>query len=158
MDQPLRRPSLYFEDLKVGDVFLGGSIVLSEEQIISFARDYDPQPMHLDPKWAASGPHGCVIASGFQTAALAFRLFYDLGVLDESNIIGIGIDELRWHAPVKAGMRLRSKVTLMDKRESRSKPDRGIANWQFTLIDDEDTVLVSYTDMSIVRKKSPDAG
>jgi len=153
MDQPTRRFSLYYEDLNPGDVFLSAPMVLSEGQIVSFARDYDPQPMHLDPEWASRGPHGCLIASGFQTAALAFRLFYDLGLLDESNIIGIGIDELRWHAPVKAGMRLRARVTLVDKRESKSKPDRGIAEWHFTLIDDEDRVLLSYTDKSLVRKR-----
>ena len=66
---------------------------------MDFALTWDPQPFHIDEQAAVKGQFGGIIASGFQTQALAFRLFYDLGLISKSNIIGLGVDEARWSAP-----------------------------------------------------------
>ncbi len=145
----------YFEDFSIGDVFESDWRALSEEEILNFAESYDPQPMHVDRAWAAQGPHGELIASGFQTTALAFRLFWDTGVMKGSNIIGIGLNEIRWYKPVKAGQRFRARGKIMGLRESRSKPDRGVVNLELSLIDEAGEMLLSYEDVSFVRKRPP---
>jgi acyl dehydratase len=143
----------YFEELSQGDAFESEWATLEEDEIVSFAERYDPQPMHVDRDWARQGPHGCLIASGFQTVAETFRLFWDLGVFKESNIIGIGLDEIRWYKPVKAGQPFRARAEVLEKRESKSKPDRGVVRWRFSLLDEAGEELLSYEDLSLMRKK-----
>ena len=146
--------SLYFEDIKVGDVFDGATTTLTEEKIIEFASDYDPQPMHTDKVWADQGPYGGLIASGFQTAALAFKLIWDTGILKDSNIIGAGMDKLRWYKPVKAGVPLTARAEVLALRESKSKPDRGLVTWGLSLVDDQGEPLVIYEDMAFLKKRT----
>lgn len=143
----------YFEEFSVGDTFESAWSALEEDEIVTFAERYDPQPMHVDRDWAKQGPHGTVIASGFQTVAVTFRLFWDLGVFKGSNIIGIGLDEIRWNKPVKAGQQFRARVEVLDTRESRSKTDRGLLRIRLALVDEDDEELLSYEDLSLVRKK-----
>jgi acyl dehydratase len=150
----LKLETRYFEDLKVGDAFESESVTLSEEKIMEFARDYDPQPMHLDKAWADTGPYGGLIASGFQSAALAFKLIWDTGLMTESNIIGAGMDKLRWYKPVKAGTPLSARVEVVALRESKSKPDRGLVTWGFSLVDEAGELLVSYEDTAFLKKRS----
>jgi acyl dehydratase len=143
----------YYDELSVGDAFESDWSALEEDEIVAFAERYDPQPMHVDRDWARQGPHGAIIASGFQTVAETFRLFWDLGVLMDSNIIGAGLDEIRWYKPVKAGQRFRAKGEVLEMRESKSKPDRGLVRWRFSLIDEDGEELLSYEDLSLMRKK-----
>ena len=143
----------YFDDLRVGDAFESETVTLSEEKIVAFARDYDPQPMHLDKTWADAGPYGGLIASGFQTAALAFKLIWDTGLMSGSNIIGAGMDKVRWYKPVKAGTPLKARVEVLALRDSKSKPDRGLVTWGFSLIDGDGELLVSYEDIAFLKKR-----
>lgn len=117
---------MYFEDFKAGDEFTSPGITLTETQIIDFALRFDPQPFHVDVTAAAAGPFGGLIASGFHTAALSFRLFWQTGVLGEASLGSPGIDELRWLRPVRPGDTLHVKATVLEARRSTSKPDRGI--------------------------------
>ena len=143
----------YFEEFSQGDVFESAWSTLEEAEIVAFAKRYDPQPMHIDRDWALAGPHGCIIASGFQTVAETFRLFWDLGVFKESNIIGIGLDEIRWYKPVRDGQRFRSRVEVLETRESKSKPDRGLVRIRLSLVDEAGEELLSYEDLSLVKKR-----
>lgn len=143
----------YFEDFSLGDVFESDWSSLSEEEIVAFAERYDPQPMHVDREWARQGPHGGIIASGFQTVGVTFRLFWDLGVFKGSNIIGIGLDEIRWHKPVKPDQRFRARVEVIDLRESKSKPDRGLVRIRLALLDEAGEEILSYQDLSLTRKR-----
>lgn len=145
--------TLYFEEYAQGDVFESAWSSLSEEEIVSFAERYDPQPMHVDRDWARQGPHGGVIASGFQTVAETFRLFWDLGIFKGSNIIGIGLDEIRWHKPVKPDQRYRARVEVLETRASKSKQDRGVLRIRLALLDEDGEELLSYQDLSLVRRK-----
>lgn len=116
----------YFEDFLVGSVREFGSYRVTEEEIIGFARRYDPQYFHVDPEAAAQSPFGGLIASGWHTAAMMMRLLVD-NVLSSAAALGSpGVDEVRWIRPVRPGDELSLRVTVRSARRSRSKPDRGI--------------------------------
>lgn len=124
----------YFEDYVPGTTVDCGSVSVDQAEIISFARQFDPQPFHVDPVAAAEGPFGGLIASGWHTAGLVMRLIVDNYVAAESSLGAAGLDELRWPHPVRPGDTLRVRVTALEARRSQSKPDRGILK---TLIEAE---------------------
>ena len=115
----------YFEDLKAGDRFKSGTYKVTEEQIVSFAREFDPQPFHLDPAVARQTMFESLIASGWHTAAITMRLFVQTLNFAE-GAIGLGVDELRWPNAVRPGDVLQVETEILDLRESRSKPTHGI--------------------------------
>src|SRR5438477_1634034 len=115
----------YFEDLKAGDRFKSGTYKVTEEQIVSFAREFDPQPFHLDPAVARQTMFKGLIASGWHTAAITMRLFVQTSNFAE-GAIGLGVDELRWPNAVRPGDVLQVETEIVDLRESRSKPSHGI--------------------------------
>ena len=115
----------YFEDLKAGDRFKSGTYKVTEEQIVSFAREFDPQPFHLDPAVAHQTMFKGLIASGWHTAAITMRLFVQTLNFAE-GAIGLGVDELRWPNAVRPGDVLQVETEIVDLRESRSKPSHGI--------------------------------
>ena len=115
----------YFEDLKAGDRFKSGTYKVTEEQIVSFAREFDPQPFHLDPAVARQPMFKGLIASGWHTAAITMRLFVQTLNFAE-GAIGLGVDELRWPNAVRPGDVLQVETEIVDLRESRSKPNQGI--------------------------------
>jgi acyl dehydratase len=116
----------YFDDYAPGTTYDCGSVSVDEAAIISFAKDFDPQPFHVDPVAAASGPFGGLIASGWHTAALVMRLIVDNYLSADASLGSAGLDEIRWPHPVRPGDTLRVRVTVLEARRSQSKPDRGI--------------------------------
>ena len=115
----------YFEDLKTGERFKSSTYKVSEEQIISFAREFDPQPFHLDAVVARQTMFEGLIASGWHTAAITMRLFVQTLNFAE-GAIGLGVDELRWPQAVQPGDVLQVETEIVELRESRSKPSHGI--------------------------------
>src|SRR2546430_509309 len=115
----------YFEGLKPGDRFKSETYSVSEEQIIAFAREFDPQPFHLDAAIARQTMFKGLIASGWHTAAITMRLFVQTLNFAE-GAIGLGVDEVRWPTAVKANDGLQVETEIVDLRESRSKPSHGI--------------------------------
>ncbi len=115
----------YFEDLKAGDRFKSDAYKVTEEQIISFAREFDPQPFHLDAMVARQTMFKDLIASGWHTDAITMRLFLQTLNFAE-GAIGLGVDELRWPNAVRPGDVLQVETEILDLRESRSKPTHGI--------------------------------
>src|SRR3984893_13016701 len=120
----------YFEDLKAGERFKSGTYNVSEEQIISFAREFDPQPFHLDAAVAERTMFGQLIASGWHTAAITMRLFVQALNFAE-GAIGLGVDELRWPNPVRPNDVLQVETEIVDLRESRSKPSHGVVRLRY---------------------------
>ena len=116
---------LYLEDFAVGDRYVTESETLTEEQIISFAKEWDPQPFHTDANAASRHELGGLFASGLHTLGLTFRLFVETRVLAASNIAGGGLDNLRWLHPVRPGDTLHVEIETTDVRSSRSRADRG---------------------------------
>jgi len=116
----------YFEDYALGSTYECGSVSIDQASIIAFAKEFDPQPFHVDPVAAAEGPYGGLIASGWHTAALVMRLLVENYLAAESSLGSAGLDELRWPHPVRPGDTLRVRATVVESRRSLSKPDRGI--------------------------------
>jgi acyl dehydratase len=123
-----------FDDFQVGDTFETAGLTLTESAIIDFALTYDPQPFHIDREHAARSMYGGLIASGFQTMALSFRLFRDTGVLNACNIGGSGAEAVKWLMPVRPGDTLRVRVEILALEPSRTRPDRGRARIGYTTL------------------------
>lgn len=144
----------YLDDLAVGQKFSTPGVTLSEAEIIDFAWRYDPQSFHLDAHAAAESPYGGLIASGFQSLAICFRLFIQSGVLAESSLGSPGIDELRWLAPVRPGDTLHSEIEVLEIRPSRSKPDRGIARLLYQASNQRQEVVLRFIVNHLLRRNS----
>lgn len=143
----------YLDDLQSGQRFITGGITLTEAEIIDFAWRYDPQSFHLDVNAAAESPFGGLIASGFQSLALCFRLFIQGGVLAESSLGSPGIDELRWLAPVRPGDTLHSVVDVLEVRPSASKPDRGIVRMKYQAINQRDEAVLTFIVNHLIKRR-----
>lgn len=146
--------SKYLDEFAVGDRFVSRRASLSEGQIMDFAMTYDPQHMHIDHQAAEAGPFGGIIASGFQTLSLSFRLFYDLGLVMETNIIGVGLDDVRWTKPVYAKDALCVEAEVLEVRPSRSKSDRGTLRWNVTARNHRDEAVMTMQMTMICRRKA----
>ena len=116
---------LHLDDLAPGQVHRLGQRRVSAEEIVAFARDWDPQAFHLDQAAAEQSIYGGLIASGWHTVCVFMRLFAD-GLLGHAEALGSpGVDELRWLRPVRPGDTLAARVEVLEVRPSRSRPDRG---------------------------------
>jgi acyl dehydratase len=133
----------YLNDFTVGDVFETAEYPVSLEEALSFARSYDPQPFHLYAGEAARSVFRDLVVSGWLTAAITMRLIVDSGVLRESGVIGTGIDELRWLAPVKPGDSLRVKGKVISLEPWASNERRGTMRVAVQALNQEGAVVFS---------------
>jgi acyl dehydratase len=145
----------YFEDYKQGAVYEYGYITVTEAEILDFARAFDPQPIHVDPEFAAQGPFRGLIASGWHTGAIMMRLFADHYLSRVASLASPGIDELRWPAPLRPGDSVKLRVTTVETRRSRSKPDRGLVRSHAELITQNDERVLTLTAMNLLRAREP---
>jgi acyl dehydratase len=143
----------WFEDYVEGSQQEYGPVVVEEAEILEFGRRYDPQPFHVDPAAAASGPFGGLIASGWHTCALMMRLLAEQYLSPASSLGSPGVDELRWLRPVRPGDRLTLRTAVREARRSRSKPDRGLVRTQVELVDQTGEVVLSLLAMNLVRAR-----
>ena len=143
----------YFEDFTQGERFVSASATLSEALITEFARDYDPQPFHIDRHAAKESHFGGLIASGFQTMALAFRLFYQEDLITACSMGSPGMDEVRWLKPVIPGDTLHTEAEVRSKRESGSKPDRGILHMDYTVKNHSGEAVMTFTAIHILARR-----
>jgi len=143
-----------FEEFTLGQVFETEGITLTEAMIIGFAFQYDPQPFHLDAQAASQSPYGGLIASGFQTLALTFRLFRDTGVLTGTGLGEAGGDEMRWLRPVRPGDTLRVKVAVAGLLPSR-RPDRGMVRLAYTTLNQHGEAVMVVTLNHLVVRRTP---
>jgi acyl dehydratase len=145
----------YFEDYVAGAVYEYGYASVTEADIIAFAERFDPQPIHTDADFAVNGPFGGLIASGWHTASLAMRLVVDHYVSSVASLASPGIDELRWPTPVRPGDSLRLRITILQTRRSRSKPDRGLVRTRAELLNQHDQTVLSLVAMNLIRLRNP---
>lgn len=145
--------ALYFEDFTPGREFRTDGATITEAQILDFALAFDPQPFHLDVEAAKQSIFGGLIASGFHTMALTFRLFAQTRALAACSMGSPGADELRWLRPVRPGDTLRAIVRVVEQRQSTSKPDRGIVRLQWTTLNQAGDPVLTMTSMQIVRRR-----
>lgn len=143
----------FLDDFKPGEKFSTGEMTITESMILDFARVYDPQPFHTDAAAAAKTIYGGLIASGFQTLALGFRLIWDTGIIAASSMGSPGFDELRWLKPVKPGDMLRVEGEVIEQTPSRSKPDRGIVRIAYRYINQHGEAVLTFTAMHLLRRR-----
>jgi acyl dehydratase len=143
----------YFEDYTTGHVYEFGAIAVSETEIIEFARRFDPQYFHLDPAKAAASEFGGIIASGFHTASLAMRLYVEHYLSHTASLASPGVGDVRWPKPLRPGDILKIRVTILEARPSRSKPDRGIVQARVETITQRDDLVLSMVVVSIIGRR-----
>ena len=122
----------YLEDLNVGERHTAGPIELTEADSVAFATRYDPQPMHIDPAFAAQGPFHGLIASGWQTCSLVMRLTIEAKLFGSTLVLGLGVDELRWPTPVRPGDSISAEIEILSITPSKSKPQFGVLRMRST--------------------------
>lgn len=133
----------YLEDLTVNERTVSPPIGITEDDIIDFARHYDPQPMHLDAEAAARGPLKGISASGWQTTALVMRLIVEAKPFDGTPVLGLGVDELRWPNPVRPGDTITAEIEVVSITPSRSKPTHGVVRAHITARNQNGDVILS---------------
>ena len=142
-----------FEDFEVGQSFDTEGITLTEGMIVDFAFGYDPQPFHVDSQAACRSPYGGLIASGFQTLALTFRLFRDTGVITGTSQGEAGADEVRWLRPVRPGDTIRVKVTVAGLLPSR-KAERGTVRLAYSTLNQHSEVVMTVVINHLIMRRA----
>jgi acyl dehydratase len=140
----------YFEDYVQGEVFEFGPIAVDEAEIIAFAQRFDPQTMHTSPKEAAQGPFKGLIASGWHTIGLMMRLFVDHYLSSVASLASPG-----WPRPVRPGDQLRVRISILEARPSRSKPDRGMIRSLIEGLNQNGEVVASFSAMNLLLRRLP---
>ena len=146
-------PQRCFEDFEVGEVFSFGDTLVTEAEIIEFARRYDPQTFHTDPDAARHSSFGGLVASGWMTGSLMMRMMCDHFIAPASAMGSPGLDTLRWLEPVRPGDRLSVRVTILATRASRSKPDRGVLQLRQEALNQHGRVVMQADSLALMRRR-----
>ncbi|MFP2898472.1 MaoC family dehydratase [Corallococcus sp. 4LFB] len=145
----------YFEDFPIGEVMERGPYVVTREEILAFARQFDPQPFHIDEDAAARSIYGGIIASGWHTAAICHKLMVE-GLLGKAAGMGSpGLDELRWKKPVRPGDTLTVRITTLEARPSVSKPDRGALKLGLEVVNQHGEVVMTEVATALFARRPP---
>ncbi|MEY2479294.1 MAG: hypothetical protein QOI04_221 [Verrucomicrobiota bacterium] len=144
----------FLEDLKVGDRFQSGTFTATEKDIIDFARQFDPQPFHVDPAAAKKSIFGGLVASGWHTAAIAMRLYVTSDLNLDGGSIGLSVNDLEWPNPVRPGDTLQAEIEILSVRPSRSKPDRGVVEFRNITKNQNGDVVITWKALALVRTRA----
>jgi len=145
---------LYFEDIEVGAKARFGAYEVTREEVLAFARQYDPQPFHLDDAAAAKTHFGRLSASGWHTCAMTMRMLVDSMHAEERAGLGSpGVDEIRWRHPVYPGDTLRVETEIIDKTPSRSRPEMGSYKAATTVYNQDDVVVMTLQSIGLIRRR-----
>lgn len=149
---------IYFEDLEIGSETYFGSYRVTREEVLDFARKYDPQPFHLSDEEAAKTHFGRLVASGWHTAAMTMAVIARHVVAHEQAGLGSpGIDELRWKKPVFPGDTLHVSGAILEKTPSRSRPDMGSFRTSTTVTNQDGVPVMTFTSIVLIRRKPAEA-
>ncbi|MDR6125554.1 acyl dehydratase [Sphingomonas sp. SORGH_AS802] len=147
----------YFEDLVVGGRARFGDYAVTREEVLDFARRYDPQPFHLDDDAAAATHFGRLAASGWHTAAMTMAMLVaQMGRTAEASLGSPGLDELKWLRPVYPGDRLRVETELLEKRLSASRPGLGLTKSRTTTFNQDGVAVMTFVANGMIRTRPSD--
>ncbi len=149
---------LHWEDFQPGAVAVYGPRLVTREEIVGFAAEFDPQPMHLDEAAASATLLGGLGASGWHTCCLLMRIIADGFILNSSSMGGPGIDEVRWLKPLRPGTSIRVRASVLDTRASASRPDMGLVKFLFEVIDEADVTLTTLATTLMFGRRAPRGG
>jgi acyl dehydratase len=146
---------LYFEDFPPGDVRESPARTVTREEILAFARQFDPQPFHTDDERARASIYGGLIASGWHTVAIYMRLMWETFLKDTASLGSPGVDEVRWLKPVRPGDTLRARFTVIEAVPSRSKPDRGMVRSLSEVFNQRGELVMTLRGMGLFARRGP---
>jgi acyl dehydratase len=149
---------LYFEDFKVGDRFVSGGMTITEAAIIDFARQWDPQPFHIDVEFARTWTFGGLIASGLHTMSITLRLWLDQGVFKACCLGAGGIGPVTFARPVRPGDTLRVTTAIVELRASASKPDRGLVKISQVTSNQRGEAVMEQDTLVFLKRRHTDRG
>jgi acyl dehydratase len=149
--------SRYFEDVSVGERCSAGSVEVTEAGVLAFARDFDPQPMHLDADSAGRSRFGGIIASGWHTAALVMRQVALARPLGDTEVLGIGVENLRWRLPVRPGDTLHVDMEVISAQPSESNPGFGIVKFLITTRNQNGEIVMMHSPVCWVPRRNSGA-
>jgi acyl dehydratase len=150
-------PKYHWEDFKSGAVTVYGPRRVTREEIVAFAAEFDPQPMHLDEAAASATMLGGLGASGWHICCLLMRMIADGFILDSTSMGSPGIEEVRWLKPLRPGTNIRVRTTVLDTRASGSRPEMGLTKFLMEVLDDADAIITSLTTTLMFRRREPGA-
>lgn len=145
----------YWEDFKVGEVEQIGGRRVDKEEVIAFAKQYDPQPFHVDEAAAKQSMYGGLIASGWHTCSMVMRMMCDTYMLQSASVGSPGIDNLKWLKPVRPGDTISARRTTLETRASKSKPDIGIVNNLWEVFNQDGEMVMSMQGYGMFRRRNP---
>jgi len=146
----------YYEDVAVGDTREFGEYHVTEDEIVAFAEQYDPQSFHTDPEAAAGSHFGGLVASGWHTTSMCMRMLVDGPLQARATMGARGVDDLRWRRPVRPGDTLHLRTEVVDKRPSPSAPGRGQVDTRIEGLRDDGEVVVSWIALELVARRGDD--
>jgi len=146
---------LYFEDLEIGKSYGSKQITVDEHEVIEFAQRYDPQPFHTDPEAARQSVFGTLVASGWHTAALTMRLRVTGDLQLAGGWVGLGIESMKWPKPVLPGDTLHAVFEVIEKRESKSNPSRGVIRVRTSTYNQREELVFETVSVQIVLRREP---
>jgi len=145
----------FFEDFKLGETWESPPTPVPAEEIVAFGQAFDPQPMHTDAARAAASPFKGLVASGWHVAALTMREFVRAGGYGRTPMVGLGIDELRWRAPLRAGDAVTVRREVIELRRSESNPGHGIVRTRVTVRNQDGAIVMSMISAGRVPARQP---
>ena len=146
---------LYWEDFQPGAVAIYGPRLVTREEIVAFAAEFDPQPMHLDEAAAGATLLGGLAASGWHSCCLLMRMIADGFLLDAASMGAPGVEEVRWLKPLRPGTRIRVRSTVLESRASNSRPEMGLVRIKSEVLDEADAVLTTLTATQMLIRRQP---
>jgi acyl dehydratase len=144
---------LYWEDFVVGSVAEFAPRLVSREEIIAFAAEFDPQPMHMDEDFARTTMLGGLAASGWHTCAIGMRLIADGFITSSASLGSPGVDEVRWHKPVRPGDRLTLRRTVLETRPLNSRPGWGLVRFRFELFNQAGELMMTQENINFFGRR-----
>lgn len=150
-------PKLYWEDFEPGAVAIYGPRLVTREEIVAFAAEFDPQPMHLDEAAASATLLGGLGASGWHVCCLLMRMICDGFVLESASMGAPGVEEVRWLKPLRPGTQIRVRGTVLDTRASNSRSEMGFVKYHFEVLDEADAPLTTLTTTMMLSRRTPGA-
>ncbi|MFM9942654.1 MAG: MaoC family dehydratase [Hyphomicrobiaceae bacterium] len=158
LDIPVPRDKIHLEDVEIGRTISFGRLPVSKDDIIAFAKAYDPQPIHLDEEAAKKSMVGGLCASGFHTCALMMRMLADDLLAHATSLGSPGIDEVRWLKPVRPGDVLSARLVAHEKRVLASRPEVGMARLKYEMLNQKGEVLMTWDTNQFLKVRHPSPG
>ena len=147
----------FYEDIAVGQQSAFGHYEVTREEVIDFARKYDPQPFHLDDEAAAKTHFGRILASGWHTCAMTMSMLVaNLTANKQAGLGSPGVDELRWKKPVYPGDTLRCETEVIEKRRSASRPEMGVYRSRVRVLNQDDLPVMTFISNGLIRTRDPE--